>query len=144
MLKLLHSLPLFLSVLHGTPLRQAIDQFDKSGGAVQAAALNQRQEDPMVACYIDSAFPAMLLFAYRYAHSFEECILASANAGGENVARGALLGALLGAQYGMQSPPPSSTPAGAATSTSGIPTWAMSLKNAEAIMSEIDNLVSLQ
>jgi hypothetical protein len=37
----------------------------------------------MVACYIDSSFPAMLLFAYKYAESLEGGILASANAGGE-------------------------------------------------------------
>jgi hypothetical protein len=39
--------------------------------------------DPMVACYIDSAYPAMLVFAYRYADNLEAGILASANAGGE-------------------------------------------------------------
>jgi ADP-ribosylglycohydrolase len=35
----------------------------------------------------------------------ETALLASANAGGENVARGALLGALLGARYGLQAMP---------------------------------------
>lgn len=37
--------------------------------------------DPMVACYIDSSFPALLHFAYKYADSPEKAILANANAG---------------------------------------------------------------
>lgn len=35
----------------------------------------------MVACYIDSSFPALLHFAYKYADSPEKAILANANAG---------------------------------------------------------------
>ena len=54
--------------------------------------------DPMVACYIDSSFPALLHFAYRYADAGPRvALLANANAGGENVARGSVLGALFGA-----------------------------------------------
>lgn len=37
--------------------------------------------DPMVACYIDSSYPALLFFAYKYADSPERAILANANAG---------------------------------------------------------------
>jgi ADP-ribosyl-[dinitrogen reductase] hydrolase len=62
----------------------------------------------MVACYIDSSFPAMLFFAYKYGEDGPETLLlASANAGGENVARGSLLGALAGARYGENGLPPS-------------------------------------
>ena len=35
----------------------------------------------MVACYIDSSFPALMHFAYKYADSPEKAILANANAG---------------------------------------------------------------
>lgn len=64
--------------------------------------------DPMVACYIDSSFPAMLHLAYRYADlGPRTALLANANAGGENVARGSALGALLGASYGVQGFPES-------------------------------------
>jgi len=42
----------------------------------------------------------MLHFAYKYGGDFEGCLLANANAGGENVARGHTLGALMGATYG--------------------------------------------
>jgi len=80
----------------------------------------------MVACYIDDSFPAMLHFAFKYAHSAEEAILASANAGGENVARGALIGALLGAAHGMR----------------GLPEWAKSGLHGKAqIEQEIQNLL---
>ena len=59
--------------------------------------------DPMVACYIDSSFPAMLHLAYRYAVlGPRSALLANSNAGGENVARGSALGALMGAAYGVQ------------------------------------------
>jgi len=59
--------------------------------------------DPMTACYIDSSFPMMLFYAYKYADDPEKMLLASANGGGENVARGALLGALAGAEIGFNS-----------------------------------------
>jgi len=42
----------------------------------------------------------MLHFAYKYGGDFEGCLLANANAGGENVARGHTLGALLGCTFG--------------------------------------------
>ena len=53
----------------------------------------------MAACYIDQSFPALLHFAYKYADNPEQAVLANANAGGENVARGSLIGALLGAAH---------------------------------------------
>ncbi len=55
----------------------------------------------MSACYIDDSFSAMLFILYKYADSFEKGILANANAGGENVARGAVIGFLLGANHGL-------------------------------------------
>ena len=43
--------------------------------------IERSRGDPMVACYIDSSFPALLHFAYKYADSPEKAILANANAG---------------------------------------------------------------
>ena len=43
--------------------------------------VQQSRGDPMVACYIDSSFLALLFFAYKYAESVEAAILANANAG---------------------------------------------------------------
>jgi len=57
--------------------------------------------DPMSACYVTSNFPVMLMLAYKYADSLEKALLASANAGGENVNRNALLGGIMGASTGM-------------------------------------------
>ena len=57
--------------------------------------------DPMSACYVSSNFPVMLMLAYKYADSLEKALLASANAGGENVNRNALLGGIMGASKGM-------------------------------------------
>jgi len=59
------------------------------------------KSDPMTACYIDSSFPVLLFYAYKYAENPEQAVLASANGGGENVARGALIGALAGAEHGI-------------------------------------------
>lgn len=64
--------------------------------------------DPMTACYISSAFPALLHTVYKYGdlhegdqHPSQRALLASVNAGGENVAKTSLLGALVGAKYGL-------------------------------------------
>jgi len=77
--------------------------------------------DPMAACYISQSFPVMLFLTYKYADSVEEALLANANAGGENVARGALIGALLGASHGQ----------------SAFPKWAKELHEYDSIMEEI-------
>jgi len=53
-------------------------------------------------------------------------VLANANAGGENVARGALVGALLGAAHG----------------TENFPDWSKELHEKDEINKEIDNFMS--
>jgi hypothetical protein len=74
-----------MSVLNGTSIRDAIDAQDPSHAVRRTAErCIATNTDPMVACYIDSAYPAMLVFAYRYADNLEAGILASANAGGES------------------------------------------------------------
>eukprot|EP01063_Lacrimia_lanifica_P002517 TRINITY_DN11324_c0_g2_i1.p1 TRINITY_DN11324_c0_g2~~TRINITY_DN11324_c0_g2_i1.p1 ORF type:complete len:456 (+),score=153.44 TRINITY_DN11324_c0_g2_i1:1189-2556(+) len=68
---------------------------------IEAAARDS--DDPMTACYVSSSFPALLVFAYKYADSpFRAALCASANAGGENVNRGSLLGAVMGAAHGFK------------------------------------------
>ena len=66
----------------------------------EAEALKNKP-DPVTACYIDSSFPVMLIYAYKYADDPEKMLVASANGGGENLSRGVLLGALAGAEYGF-------------------------------------------
>ena len=51
---------------------------------------------------MDSAYPALLVYAYKYADDFNAALLASVNGGGENVARSACLGSLFGAFYGFE------------------------------------------
>lgn len=49
--------------------------------------------------------PALLHYAYKYADEPKRAMLAQTNAGGENVARGALIGALMGAAHGSSAFP---------------------------------------
>lgn len=49
------------------------------------------------ACYPEHGWPLLLYFALRHGFQVEAALLANANAGGDNVHRGALLGLLLGA-----------------------------------------------
>lgn len=68
--------------------------------------LSTQCPDRVTACYIESAFPVFLEFAFKYADSaLDTAMLASTNAGGENVARGAVLGALLGGAHGFKAFP---------------------------------------
>lgn len=57
------------------------------------------------ACYIDHSFPAVLYLAARYFDDFEAAQIASANAGGDNCHRGAVLGAILGTALGFEAIP---------------------------------------
>lgn len=122
---------LLCAVLFGTPLSEAVEQ---AGRDIYGSSYSVRKQvdsssgDPMVACYIDSSFAALLFFAAKYADSTEAALLSSANAGGENVARGAALGALLGAAHGY---------------SSGFPDWMKEgLFNGVDIVDDIDRLVS--
>lgn len=55
---------------------------------------------------MEKSFPALLHFTYRYADAgIKNALLASANGGGENVARGSALGALFGAYFGIEAIP---------------------------------------
>lgn len=123
---------LLIAVLHGSDLRESVEAAGRSLYGPRFSArdmVNRSRDDPMVACYIDSSFPALLHFAYKYADSTEAAVLACANAGGENVARGSLLGALLGAAHGYPD---------------GFPRWALEgLYQRETILQEIQAFLAL-
>ncbi|CAD7922805.1 unnamed protein product [Amoebophrya sp. A120] len=92
-------------VLLGEKLRPAIEKVaamisPQLPRMLQKSVGTAADADPMTACYIHSSFPAMLVFAYKYADNPKAALLASANAGGENVNRSAILGALMGAAHG--------------------------------------------
>lgn len=90
-----------VDLLRGENLRKSIKKAAQKIGFDVEAVANQKG-DPMVACYIDSSFPAMLHFAYKYNDDIKTALLAGANAGGENVNRNALLGAVMGAAHGFE------------------------------------------
>ncbi len=62
--------------------------------------VNRYDKSPMVACYIDSSFEALLTYGYYNSNNCSNALFASANGGGENVARGSCLGSIMGAFYG--------------------------------------------
>lgn len=75
---------LLLDVLRGSELRPAV----QAAAGKLGLRLNSKAADPMVACYIDGAFAALLHLLNKYGDDPEAALLANANAGGENVARG--------------------------------------------------------
>jgi ADP-ribosyl-[dinitrogen reductase] hydrolase len=124
---------LLTKVIQGNDLHASIEEAgrelygDSYSVKAQVAEQSGRQGDPMVACYIESSFPAMLFYAYKYGGSVEAGVLGSANGGGENVARGSLIGALLGAAYGYEQ---------------GFPAWAKTgLHAGDQITLEIDTFL---
>jgi len=54
------------------------------------------------ACYISDSWPAILYLAYKYRDDPRAGLLANANAGGDNVHRGAVLGVLFGLLHGRE------------------------------------------
>ena len=87
----------------GFDVKASVDAAWATAGDVDRSTyLGGDGSDPMVSCPIDKSFPALLHFAYRYADFGPRvALLASANGGGENLARNAALGPLLGAALGI-------------------------------------------
>ena len=91
---------LLVSLLEGADLRMALKKtgMDMNFDVEKAARV---PGDPMTACYIQSAFPVLLVYAYKYYDDPKKALLRSVNGGGENVNRNQCLGAIMGAAYGM-------------------------------------------
>ena len=62
----------------------------------------KKKKYPIVSGEIKGNFESLLYYAFKYSDSAEQALLANANSGGENVARGAMLGSLFGASLGMK------------------------------------------
>lgn len=60
---------------------------------------------PVVSCGVEPSWQALLMLLAKHGDDAEACLLANANAGGENVHRGILLGAVLGARVGASALP---------------------------------------
>jgi hypothetical protein len=64
---------IMVDVLNGKDLRTTVENVAQHylKGSVAKMVGASRGADPMVACYMDSSFPALLHFAYKYADSPE-------------------------------------------------------------------------
>jgi hypothetical protein len=82
-------------ILLDQPLAQVLE--DNFGGSLKSEV---NRPDPVVACYLQSNFPTAVSMSYKHGGDFEAAMLANANCGGENVARGMVMGAILGAAHG--------------------------------------------
>lgn len=76
-----------------------------AAGARLGVRLDPSAAVPVVACYLEPNFASLLLLLAKHGDDLRECLLANANAGGENVHRGLVLGALVGAHVGASAIP---------------------------------------
>jgi ADP-ribosyl-[dinitrogen reductase] hydrolase len=93
-----------LSILHGTPVRKAIEQHCTGWvGRKKLASWSARPDEEVIgrimspACYLQDAFPAALYLAWKYADNLQEALIANTNLGGDNCHRGIVVGSILGA-----------------------------------------------
>ena len=120
---------MLVNALEGKDLRvvaqEAADQIE-GFGSIQAKIDASEGKDPVVSCGYKQGFEALLFLVFKYSDSLERAILASANAGGDNVGRAALLGPLFGAAYGFE----------------GFQPWMLELRQKDALIPEIDQFVA--
>jgi len=102
-----HFYGLLVRVLLGQDVNEAVlqtcDTISPQMSKMVRNSVNS-SDDPLCACYIETSFPVLLLFAYKYGkEGFEKTLLRSTNAGGENTNRGTCLGGLMGGADGFSS-----------------------------------------
>jgi len=95
---------MLVAILNGAPVRESIEKFGNGWvGRKKLEAWAARPDEEVIgavlspACYLEDAFPASLLLAWKYADSLESALVANANLGGDNCHRGIVVGALVGA-----------------------------------------------
>ena len=109
---------LLRKLLLGTPFRQAFEETRKSsevscdGSDYLEFAYMLRELDVVTAtghygqsCPLPQSFPAALHAAWRHPDSFEEAVLSTIRAGGDNAGRAAMIGAWMGALHGIEGIP---------------------------------------
>jgi ADP-ribosylglycohydrolase len=86
--------------------------FQIGNAAARMGADPELDVDPLIACRLMGMnctmtfqVPSAYYLIHRYPDNFEAAVLTSVNAGGNNLARGALTGALAGAMVGLQGIP---------------------------------------
>lgn len=109
---------LLRTILEGTPFREAFELTRKSrevscdGSDYFEFAYMLRELDVVTAtgrfgqsCPLPQSFPSALHAAWRHQDSFEDAVLNSVRAGGDNAGRASMVGAWLGAAHGMEGIP---------------------------------------
>lgn len=89
------------SILLGQPAPEVAHE----AAARVGVRLDPKAQVPVVACYIEQNWASLLHLLAKHGDDLPACLLANANAGGENVHRGLVLGALVGAQVGARAIP---------------------------------------
>jgi ADP-ribosyl-[dinitrogen reductase] hydrolase len=99
-----------VATLHGTPLRDSIEEHCASwAGGKRLARWASKPDEAVIgqvispACYLEDAFPAALLLAWKYHDNLRVALVANTNLGGDNCHRGIVTGALVAA---TGAPPP--------------------------------------
>ena len=105
-------LDLLLTVLNGTPLKEAIvEKIEAQNSPLLGHPFVKWLDDPddwvigprfSTACYVEDSVPAVVYLALKYHDDPETALIVNTNLGGDNAARGAVLGALLGASHGVE------------------------------------------
>jgi len=75
--------------------------FDVDGLARDRSEREVVQSLFATACYPEHGLPLLLYLAFKHGFDVENCLLANANAGGDNVHRGMILGLIVGAVSGQ-------------------------------------------
>ena len=103
---------IFLKVLNGIPLREAIlEEIESQNNPLLGYPFLKWLKDPdewiigprfSTACYVEDSVPAVIYLALKYHDDPERALIVNTNLGGDNAARGSVLGALLGAAHGIE------------------------------------------
>ncbi|TDU73430.1 ADP-ribosylglycohydrolase [Prosthecobacter fusiformis] len=109
---------LLRTLLRGTPFREAFELTRKSrevscdGSDYFEFAYMLREMDVITAtgrfgqsCPLPQSFPSALHAAWRHQDSFEDAVLNTLRAGGDNAGRASMIGAWLGAAHGIEGIP---------------------------------------
>jgi ADP-ribosylglycohydrolase len=127
-------------LLTGKPFREAFEETRKSpavscdGSDYFEFAYMMRNLDTISAtdrlgqaCPLAQSFPSALLAAWQHPDNFQDAVLATIRAGGDNAGRASMIGAWMGAALGLEAIPPA---------------WLSRLRERDRIQSAIDQLLT--
>jgi ADP-ribosylglycohydrolase len=115
--------------LAGTAGETEVSEAIAAGGNAVALTVREATLKFGQACPLAHSFPAAVQCALKYEHDLARAILATANAGGDNAGRAAMIGAWLGAVNGVAGIPPA---------------WRKRLNRQEEIHALVERIVARQ